>query len=111
MAHVFSWKLKHGQLPFDKYVLHRCDTPACVNPDHLWIGSLKDNTQDASQKGRLHRPIGELHPMVKLTPQQISDIRFLYWENGVKQKILSEIFNVGQAHISRIVLSKRWSNL
>ena len=53
-AHRVSWMLHRGELPDDKLVLHRCDNPRCVNPDHLFIGTGKDNIQDALAKGRLH---------------------------------------------------------
>ena len=50
-AHVASWVIRHGD-PGGLCVLHRCDNPPCVNPDHLFLGSLADNNQDMAQKGR-----------------------------------------------------------
>jgi hypothetical protein len=52
LAHRASWRVHRGRIPRGRCVLHRCDTPACVNPDHLFLGSLKDNAQDALRKGR-----------------------------------------------------------
>lgn len=55
-ASRISWLLAFGQLPdTDKQVLHTCDNPNCVNPKHLWLGTQKDNMQDASTKGRMAR--------------------------------------------------------
>jgi hypothetical protein len=51
-AHRVSWSLTHGEIPKDLKVLHRCDNPLCVNPDHLFLGTQKDNCQDAKAKGR-----------------------------------------------------------
>lgn len=56
LAHRVAWELyRQGQVPAGMFVCHRCDTPACVNPDHLFVGSPKDNTQDAIRKGRFRQ--------------------------------------------------------
>lgn len=54
-AHRVSWKLHKGEIPIGLYVLHRCDVPACVNPNHLFLGTAKDNAQDAVAKNRVSR--------------------------------------------------------
>lgn len=60
-AHRFAYQLTHGPIPRGKFVLHACDEPACVRPDHLWLGTQKDNMADAATKGRTHvsRPRGQ----------------------------------------------------
>lgn len=51
-AHRVSWELVNGSIPKGFYILHRCDVRECVNPEHLFIGSQKDNMQDMISKGR-----------------------------------------------------------
>ena len=54
-AHRVSWTLFKGEIPNKLWVLHKCDNPFCVNPDHLFLGTAKDNNQDKAQKGRCHK--------------------------------------------------------
>src|ERR1035438_7769338 len=60
-AHRISWEIKNGKIPDRIFVLHKCDNPQCVNPDHLFLGSAKDNTQDMLSKGRNRNAYGEKH--------------------------------------------------
>ena len=52
-CHRFAWKLTHGEIPAGLFVCHRCDNPRCVRPDHLFVGTAKDNIHDAVRKGRM----------------------------------------------------------
>lgn len=54
LAHRAAWTLTNGPIPDGLFVLHHCDNPPCCNPDHLFLGTLKDNTADARAKGRLY---------------------------------------------------------
>lgn len=55
-VHRAAWELAFGTIPAGMFVCHHCDTPLCVNPLHLFIGTPKENTQDAKRKGRLKVP-------------------------------------------------------
>jgi hypothetical protein len=70
-AHRLSWTLTNGPIPDELNVLHRCDTPACVNPDHLFLGTQCDNMRDCVNKGRM--PPSTSH--AKLTEDQVRGIR------------------------------------
>jgi len=55
-AHRYAWTILVGDIPKNKIVCHKCDAPACVNPEHLFLGTYQDNAQDCLKKGRASRP-------------------------------------------------------
>lgn len=99
-----AWLAHRGAIPAGMCVLHKCDTPPCVNPDHLFIGSLADNTQDMLRKGRHWIPAdrdfarGVRLPQTKLSDVQVAEIRrspetgaALAIRYGVSQSLISLI--------------------
>lgn len=89
-------------------VLHKCDNPFCVNPNHLFIGTKKDNAQDMVQKGRNYVPP---HGLTKLTPEAVVDIRAQV-ARGVQKKTLAVLYGVTPTAIgyhtrSRVIA--RWN--
>lgn len=74
-AHRVSYRLFIGEIPAGLKVLHSCDTPACVNPAHLSVGTDLDNTHDKQARGRVSRLKGESNPRAKLTAEQVRAIR------------------------------------
>jgi hypothetical protein len=91
-AHRFSWQLHRGPIPKGQFVLHRCDNPACVRPDHLFLGTQFDNMTDMTAKGK--RP-------VKLNVAQVHVIKRLKG-NGLKLKEVATAFRVSVSTIHRI---------
>lgn len=74
-AHRVAYEGFKGAIPPGMYVCHRCDTPSCVNPDHLFLGTHAENQQDKVLKGRQWRPAGSKHHLAKLTEGQVMEIR------------------------------------
>jgi len=113
-AHRISWAVHNGPIPEGMCVCHRCDTPACVNPTHLFLGTKADNMRDCVAKGRFVQrpaPPGEGHHSAKLTDANVLEIRKLHAAGGISQRKLGERFGVAQANISLIVLRKHWAHV
>lgn len=75
LAHRFSFALHRGPIPIGMNVLHRCDVPCCVNPDHLFVGTQRDNILDMENKKRSYHPSHEQHGRAKLTWDNVRNIR------------------------------------
>ncbi len=106
-AHRFSWEIHNGPIPNGMWVLHRCDNPPCVNPEHLFLGTALDNNRDRDAKGRKAPFIGETHGRAKLTQQQVYDIR----QSALSNIVLARTYNVTRSLISKIRLRNIWTHI
>jgi hypothetical protein len=100
-THRVAWELTHGSTKL--CVLHRCDNPPCCNPDHLFVGTKRDNAIDRQAKGRsknLDR--GDLHPKAKLTAPEVAEMRALR-ASGWTQIALAQRFGISRGNVSKIV--------
>lgn len=109
-AHRYAYQLVYGDIPVGMLVLHRCDTPACVRPSHLWVGTAKQNSQDMVAKGRNRDTAGELGPNTRLTDQQVRAIRAAYVP-GVTLKMLGTQYGVSISAVSAVVNRKSWTHI
>ena len=106
-AHRVSYELFKGPIPAGLHILHRCDTPACVNPAHLRAGTVKENMAEREARGR--RDVrGEQIGTSKLTAQQVAEIKS---QARVSQKVLAERYGVKPTHIWRIRTGKSWAHV
>lgn len=113
-AHRFSWLIAGRSIPQGLYVCHHCDNTICVNPDHLFVGTQKDNMQDCVQKGRMANrpaesyPHGERHYNARLTGAAVNAIRQRYAQGGVTYQDLGSIYGVTPTNIGAIVRGQTW---
>ena len=111
-AHRFSYMAFRGVDPKEKLVRHTCDNPCCVNPDHLILGTPKDNTLDAKERGRLAH--GERHHASVLTEKDVLIIRALKDRHPGRSGIsyfMSVWFGVTDATISAVTKRQSWSHI
>lgn len=106
-AHRFSYERVHGPIPVGSVVLHTCDNPACVNPEHLVIGTQRDNIRDMVEKGRQRGAVGERNKKAKLKPEDVVEIRRRLSLGETRVSIASD-YRVGPSQISHIALDKCW---
>jgi hypothetical protein len=113
LAHRVSYQHYFGNVSAGSGVLHRCDNPSCVNPDHLFAGTQADNMRDCSRKGRVRTSdrSGENNQHAKLTRNRAAVIRQRYFMGGVTMKNLAEEFDVSEATISRVVNKRTWNDV
>lgn len=108
-AHRVSYELHYGAISQGFHVCHKCDNRACVNPEHLFLGTNLDNIQDRVKKHR--SACGEHHGCHRLNEDQIRQIRYLHDVVNMKHKQLAQIFGVGQDQITRIVNRDLWKHI
>jgi len=109
-AHRASWIIHYGDIPKGIQVLHKCDNRICSNPEHLFLGTQRNNMRDAIDKGRhpTMGAIGESNHMAKLTRDDVIEILRLISQN-VQQSKIAKQFNVHPTRISDIKLGRTWS--
>lgn len=99
-THVALWLATGKWPPQGMLACHRCDNPSCVNPDHLFLGTARDNARDCLEKGRDVNPWGERNGSTKLTEEKVRAIlaapgtqRSIAAKYGVDQRVIWEIRN------------------
>lgn len=103
-AHRVSWQIHRGRIPNGLLVCHNCDTPLCVNPDHLFLGTHADNQQDSVRKGRRPNQKGVANNQAKLTEREVAAIR----ADKRPQRQTAADYGIDQSQVSNIKRGKYW---
>lgn len=116
-AHRVAYELWNGEIPAGQLVRHKCDNPPCVNPEHLEIGTHRDNMRDMVERGRHGAktcpqsfPRGEKHTNSKLTEDDVREIRILRGF-GFTFKELGNIYGICRQSATNIVYKKIWKHI
>jgi len=107
-AHRLARALDGRPVPDGLFARHRCDRPICCNPDHMDVGTQKDNLGDMVRRGRALT--GERNPQAKLTEEQVVEIRHLC-ASGLLQREVAALFGITQTTVSGIVQGKKWKHV
>lgn len=106
-AHRVAYETAFGAIPAGLCVCHACDNRACVNPAHLFLGTKRDNTQDAMRKGRLVKPPNMGGVGIKLTPEQAAAIK----RSTIDAAALASQFGVSRGLVYAIRKGRCWTSV
>ena len=106
-AHRVAYMIKHGDIPDGMYILHSCDNPACVNPEHLRVGTQKDNIMDRTIRGRHNPTSGTKNAWAKLTEKDVLQIR----GSNLSALELSELYGISRSNIYNILGRRTWTHI
>lgn len=106
-THRASYAANVGDIPDGMHVLHRCDVRACINPEHLFLGTHSDNMADMAAKGRGFALPPERNPLAKLTFAKVASIRAAIG----RQKDIAKAFDVSLSTVHRIKNLKTWKGM
>ncbi len=113
-AHIWMYQHMHGDVSAGLEVMHSCDEPACVNPDHLTTDTHHENILDCVRKGRSKHWkengfFGENHRMAKLDNEKVLEIRKIGYSQTFEET--AKQFGVSKTTVSNIINRKRWAHL
>lgn len=109
-THRRMYELVFGEIPRGLHVLHMCDNPPCINPEHLELGDHNKNMAQMQSRGRKAVLSGEDNPSAKLTEEDVSDIK-IFLRNGILPKDIIKVYPIKQAIVYHIKNNRVWSNV
>lgn len=108
-AHRWSWIMHNGEIPLNLHVLHKCDVKLCVNPDHLYLGTRKDNMRDALERGQ--KLVGSQCSFAKLSAEQVVLVRELKALGIYTNAKLAQEFDVSPTTIWRAYSGRAYKDV
>ena len=109
-AHRLSYMLYNKEINPLNVICHTCDNPKCVNPEHLYSGTQKDNMKDKKDRNRSKGiNLGSKNGNSKLTEKDVKEILDLVKSKLFSQKFIATLYNIRQDHVSRIQSGQRWT--
>lgn len=109
LGHRVSYIVNRGAIPDGMDVCHKCDNPACVNPNHLFLGTHQDNMDDKVRKGR--QPRGEWNSNAKLTDEQVGRIKLELAERTGSNSAIARRYGVTRKTIDAIEHGRTWAHI
>jgi DNA invertase Pin-like site-specific DNA recombinase len=113
LAHRASYTIFNGGIPEGLVVRHKCDNPLCVNPEHLELGTQRDNVQDMYSRGRhgnTSQP-GSNNAMSKVNEESVKDMRSRFLSGTSTTQELSVEFSISSANVTRILSGNTWRHV
>lgn len=108
-AHRRSWKIHNGEIPQGILVLHKCDVRNCVNPNHLFLGTSKDNSADMTAKGRSAN--GSKNPNSILTKEKVLEMRKIRATTDLTLKQIAKQFGMSYGGTNSILYRRAWKHI
>ncbi|KKN73767.1 hypothetical protein LCGC14_0397150 [marine sediment metagenome] len=106
-AHRYAWMLANGPIPRGLSVLHKCDVRACVNPLHLFLGTQRDNMEDAQTKGRMAR--GEEHGAAVLTEARVREVKKALNVTNPNRAAIGRELGISKSQVEHIYRGDSWA--
>lgn len=110
-THRLSWALTNGPIPDGLWVLHKCDNPPCVRPDHLFLGTRQDNVDDMVAKRRHVAIAPDFKRNAKVTREQVVAIRQEYAAGGVRYDDIAARHGMTRGAVGHIISGRSWPNV
>jgi hypothetical protein len=108
LMHRIMYEKYKGKIENGLFVLHKCDNPICINPEHLFLGTHQDNMDDMNNKGRHMSLKGESHPRAKLTEEQVKEIRLI---THIGCRKIAKIYGIDHTTVCYIRKGKLWKHI